>query len=158
MRVRITPKIVIRVSTILTLSASLVCASISAGHHGDNTGSASANRARVRNVDERPLSPRLAALQDLLRSGDRGALDSFWKEITESGAPMIEPVADSDREALVTILWRATEETKSVFVSQLPGIDKPMARLLDTDLWYKTFQFQKGARFVYRLSTNLPDR
>ena len=58
---------------------------------------------------------------------------------------------------LVTILWRAREETRNVFVFQLPGIDKPMARLLDTDLWYKTFQLQKGARFVYRLATNLPD-
>jgi enterochelin esterase family protein len=70
---------------------------------------------------------------------------------------MIEPAAGSERDVLVTILWRATEETRSVFVFQLPGIDKPMARLLDTDLWYKTFRLQKGARFVYRLATNLPD-
>ncbi|PYS65219.1 MAG: hypothetical protein DMF74_04480, partial [Acidobacteria bacterium] len=34
---------------------------------------------------------------------------------------------------------------------------KPMVRLLDTDLWYKTFQLQKGARFIYQLATNLPD-
>jgi enterochelin esterase family protein len=32
-----------------------------------------------------------------------------------------------------------------------------MVRLLDTDLWYKTFQLQKGARFIYQLATNLPD-
>ena len=32
-----------------------------------------------------------------------------------------------------------------------------MARLLDTDLWYKTFRFQKGARFIYQLAANLPD-
>ena len=32
-----------------------------------------------------------------------------------------------------------------------------MARLLDTDLWYKTFRLQKGARFVYQFATNLPD-
>jgi enterochelin esterase-like enzyme len=111
----------------------------------------------ARNVDDRPLSPRLAALQDRLKSGDRTALDKFWKEITERGAPMIEPVAASNRDVLVTILWRATEETRSVFVFQLPGIEKPMTRLLETDLWYKTFRLQQGARFVYRLATNLPD-
>jgi hypothetical protein len=32
-----------------------------------------------------------------------------------------------------------------------------MVRLLDTDLWYKTFRLQKGARFTYQLATNLPD-
>ena len=70
---------------------------------------------------------------------------------------MIEPAAGSDRDVLVTILWRATEETRNVFVFQLPGIDKPMARLLDTDLWYKTFRLQKGARFIYQFAANLPD-
>ena len=154
MRLRIAPKIVICVSTVLTLSASLVYASVSGGHFG--VGSASANQ-EITTTDDRPLSPRLAKLQDRLKAGDRGALDSFWKEIKQSGAPMIEPVADSSRDVLVTILWQATEETRSAFVFQLPGVDKPMARLLDTDLWYKTFRLQKGARFVYRLATNLPD-
>jgi enterochelin esterase family protein len=32
-----------------------------------------------------------------------------------------------------------------------------MVRLLDTDVWYKTFRLQKGARFIYQFATNLPD-
>jgi len=32
-----------------------------------------------------------------------------------------------------------------------------MVRLLDTNLWYKTIQLQKDARFTYHLATNLPD-
>jgi len=111
----------------------------------------------ARHLDDQPLSPRLAALHDLLKSGDRVALDSFWKEIEQNGAPMIEPAKDSDREMLVTMLWRAREETKNVFVFRLGEVNKPMTRLLDTDLWYKTFQLQKGARFIYQLATNLPD-
>jgi hypothetical protein len=157
MCLRIAPKIVIRVSTVLTLSASLVSASVSGGRYEVHTGGTFANQERARTVDDRPLSPRLAALQDRLKAGDRGALDSFWKEIKQSGAPMIEAAPDDDREVLVTILWRGTEGTRNVFVFQLPGIDKPMTRLLDTELWYKTFRLQKGARFVYRLATNLPD-
>jgi enterochelin esterase-like enzyme len=108
-------------------------------------------------VDDRPLSPRLAALQDRLKSGERGALDSFWKEISERGTPMIEPAAGSEREMLVTMLWRAREETRNVFVFRLGDVSKPMARLLDTDLWYKTFRLQKGARFTYQFAANLPD-
>src|SRR5882762_11004946 len=108
-------------------------------------------------VDGQPLSPRLAALQRRLRSGDQNALDNFWKEITERGAPIIEGVPGNDRDVLVTMLWRAKEETRNVFVFRLGDVSKPMARLLDTDLWYKTFKLQKGARFIYQLATNLPD-
>jgi enterochelin esterase-like enzyme len=157
MRLSIAPKIVIRVSTVLTLGASLVYASVSGERHGVSTGSASANQQSGPNVDDRPLSPRLATLRDQLKSGNRNALDNFWKEITERGAPIIEGVPGYDREVLVTMLWRAKEETKSVFVFRLGDVSKPMARMLDTDLWYKTFQFQKGARFIYQLATNLPD-
>src|SRR5882762_293743 len=139
MRVRIALKIINTLFTLLILNASL------------------GNFLSAQNLDDQPSSPRLAALQDRLKSGDREALDNFWKEITDRGAPMIEVAPDSEHDALVTILWRAREETRNVFVFQLPGIDKPMARLLDTVLWYKTFRLQKGARFVYRLATNLPD-
>jgi enterochelin esterase family protein len=157
MRLRIAPKIVIRVSTVLTLSASLVYASASTGRHGVSTGSASANQQSGPNVDDRPLSPPLATLRDQLKSGNRNALDNFWKEITERGAPIIERVPGYDREVLVTMLWRAREETRNVFVFRLGDVSKPMARLLDTDLWYKTFRLQKGARFTYQFAANLPD-
>jgi enterochelin esterase-like enzyme len=108
-------------------------------------------------LNDQPSSPRLLALRDRLNSGDRTALDKFWNEINEQGAPIIEPAAESDHDMLVTMLWRAREETKNVFVFRLGDVSKPMARLLDTDLWYKTFRLQKGARFIYQLATNLPD-
>src|ERR1041384_7542434 len=153
----IAPKIVIRVSTVLTLSASLVYASVSGGRQRVNNGSAFANQPGAQQVDDPPSSPRLAALQNRLKTGDRGALDNFWKEVNERGAPIIEVVPGNDRDLLVTMLWRAREETKNVFVFRLGDVSKPMERLLDTDLWYKTFQLQKGARFIYQFAANLPD-
>src|SRR5713226_1744043 len=108
-------------------------------------------------VDDRPVSARLSALQDRLKSDNRDALDSFWKEISERGAPIVEEVPGNDRDVLVTIVWQAREETRNVFVFRVGDVNKPMVRLLDTDLWYKTFQLQKGARFIYHLATNLPD-
>jgi enterochelin esterase family protein len=139
MRLRIAQKILCGLFTLFLLNAS------------------SGNLLSAQTVDDRPLSSRLAALQDRLNSGDRQALDKFWKEINERGAPIIEGVPGNDREVLVTMLWRAKEETKNVFVFRLGEVNKPMARLLDTDLWYKTFQLQKGARFIYQFATNLPD-
>jgi len=115
------------------------------------------HEASAQQVDDRPLSPRLTALRDRIKSGDREALNSFWKEISERGAPIVEEVPGVDREMLVTMLWRGTAETKNVFVFRLGEVNKPMVRLLDTDLWYKTFRLQKGARFIYQLATNLPD-
>jgi enterochelin esterase family protein len=115
------------------------------------------NQERTGTLNDRLSSPRLLTLRDRLTSGDRTALDKFWKEISEQGAPIIEPASDSDHDMLVTMLWRAREETRNVFVFRLGDVSKPMARLLDTDLWYKTFRLQKGARFIYQLATNLPD-
>jgi enterochelin esterase family protein len=141
---------------VLTLSASLVYAS-SSGRHGVSIESPLTKQESAQNVDDRPLSPRLSALRDRIKSGDREALDNFWKEINERGAPIVEGVPGNDRDMLVTMLWRAREETKNVFVFRVGDVSKPMVRLLDTDLWYKTFQLQKGARFVYQFATNLPD-
>src|SRR6185295_17499404 len=140
----------------LTLSASLVYTSVSGGRHMVNTGSAFANQESSRNND-RPLSPRLATLQDRLKAGDQTALADFWKAIARDGAPIIEGVPGNDRDLLVTMVWRAREETKNVFVFRLGDVSRTMERMLDTDLWYKTFQLQKGARFIYQFATNLPD-
>ncbi len=139
MHIHSSPKITVGLFTLLLLNASL--------------GSV----LTAQTVDGLPLSPRLAALQDRLKAGDRNALADFWKAIAPDGAPMIEPAAGSDRDVLVTMLWRAREETRNVFVFRLGDVSKPMARLLDTDLWYKTFRLQKGARFIYQFATNLPD-
>ena len=151
MRVRYASRIVTRVFTLLVMTASLTTnARVSATLSGvfqESTGT----------LNDQPSSPRLLALRDRLTAGDRTALDKFWKEISEQGAPIIESATDNDREVLVTMFWRAAEETKNVFVFRLGDVSKPMVRLLDTDLWYKTFRLQKGARFIYQFAANLPD-
>jgi enterochelin esterase-like enzyme len=156
MHLCIAPKIVIRVFIVLSLSTSLVCASVPGERRGVNTSNAFGRHDSSRNND-RPLSLRLGALQDRLKAGDQNALVDFWKAIARDGAPIIEGVPGNDRDVFVTMLWRASEETKNVFIFRLGDVSKPMERMLDTDLWYKTFQFQKGARFIYQFATNLPD-
>jgi enterochelin esterase-like enzyme len=143
MRVSFASRIVTRVFTLLVMTASLATMLVA--------------QEKSPALNEQPSSPRLLALRDRLTSGDRTALDKFWNEINEHGAPIIEPAADSAHEMLVTMLWRASEETTNVFVFRLGDVSKPMTRLLDTDLWYKTFRLPKGARFTYQLATNLPD-
>src|SRR5207302_8345100 len=106
---------------------------------------APARRESAQTVDDLPLSPRLAALRDRIKSGDREALDNFWKEISERGAPIVEEVPGNDRDVLVTIVWQAREETRNDFVFRVGDVNKPMVRLLDTDLWYNTLQPQTAS-------------
>lgn len=133
------------ITVLFTLTILLNANSANSSTQPSNKPSA---KQEITTTDDRPLSPRLATLRDHLKSGDRKALGDFWKEITERGAPIVEPIAGSKSDVLVTMLWRAREETRNVFVFRLGDVSKPMVRLLDTDLWYKTFQFQKGARFI----------
>src|ERR1044072_7501586 len=76
-------------------------------------------------LNDQPSSPRLLALRDRLTAGDRTALDKFWNEINEQGAPLIDPAGASSNDMLVTIRWRASEETRNVFVFRLGDVSKP---------------------------------
>src|SRR5689334_19166615 len=109
MRVRFAFRIVTRVSTLLVMTASLATnaprsatLSVLASRPGD--------RESLRTLYDELTSQRLLALRDRITSGYRTALDNFWKEISEQGAPIIEPLAGSDSDLLVTMSWRATEE------------------------------------------------
>ena len=122
MRVRIARKIIKGLVTLLILNASLAtnvpvsATSATLLSKQQESETTPARRESAQTVDDRPMSPRLLALSDRLKSGDRTALDNFWKEISERGAPIVEPAAGSDRDVLVTMLWRAKEETRNVFV------------------------------------------
>lgn len=105
------------------------------------------------------LSPRLALLQQDLISGDGAALARFWQSITTQGTPLIEGIPGDNTQMLVTFLWRAHEETRNVIVvvGVTPYWDftrNLMARLLDTDLWYKTERVPADVRVWYRFSPN----
>lgn len=106
-------------------------------------------------------SPRIAALEQALTAGDTAALVAFWQEVNESGAPLIEPIEGDDEHCLVTFLWRAGGDTQNVVVfGGTAGLDKPrkhqMTRLLDTDLWHKTYRVRADVRTTYFLSVNDP--
>jgi len=111
-------------------------------------------------------SPRLAALEKQLKSGDVAALENFWREVKQEGTPLVEPVPGDDQHVLVTFLWHGSAETKNVVLfSALPaGADaagafsqdellrSQLANLPGTNVWFKTHTLRKDARFTYYLS------
>lgn len=105
--------------------------------------------------------PRLAALQRALTTGNTTALETFWQEISIHGAPLMEAIEGDATHHLVTFLWRAKVETHNVVVWGGPaGSDHPednqMARLLDTDLWYRTYRVPTDLLGIYSFSVNDP--
>jgi enterochelin esterase-like enzyme len=106
-------------------------------------------------------SPRIEALRRQIASGNADTA-VFWKQVSAEGAPLVEPYGKDGKYQLVTFLWRATYDTRSVFVRsplrvpELQPSDYAMHRLMNTDVWYLTLRVPTGARFDYRLSPNDP--
>src|ERR1700752_5328351 len=134
MLVSFASRIVIRVFTLLVMTASLAAnVPISAtllvpSRTRPPSLNMPGDQEKSGTLNDQPSSPRLLALRDRLSAGDRTALDKFWNEINEQGAPIIEPAPESDHDMLVTMLWRAREETRNVFVFRLGDVSKPMAQ------------------------------
>jgi enterochelin esterase-like enzyme len=112
-----------------------------------------------------PRSPRMAALARALSGGDSQALETFWREIATTGAPLIEHhVANSSiREGtmLVTFVVKATgvwSEGDSTVYGELGDTQSPwpvhgaLSRLSGSDVLFRTYEMSDRARFSYHLS------
>lgn len=109
-------------------------------------------------TEQSVTSPRLMKLQKELESGNTHVLQDFWNEIAVQGAPIIETIDDDPEHLRVTFLWRAKEDTKNVVVvgniSRYEFTDNQLSRLLDTDLWYRTYILRNDVRTGYQLGLN----
>ncbi len=107
---------------------------------------------------ERGVSPRITTFQHQLETGNTAALDVFWHEIVLQGTPLVEPIVGDPQHLLVTFLWRTDGIAGNVtVVGGLAGYDfahNQMAHLMDTDLWFKTYQARADTRTTYWLSPN----
>jgi len=103
------------------------------------------------------VSPTLARLAAALQTGERDKLAAFWNA-TRNNTPLIESIPGDDLNSWVTFIWRGDTGTKRVsLVGGLPqegADDKPLTRLLDTDLWYRTEMIPKAARGAYAFDTD----
>ena len=108
-------------------------------------------------AEEKFDSPRLAALAKELKAGNRAALEAFWRELKDK-APLVEPVVGDEKRLWVTYVWRGDNDAKRVdVIGGAPTGDefaKPLARLSDTDLWYRTERLPNDARFTYTFVVN----
>jgi enterochelin esterase family protein len=104
-------------------------------------------------------SKRIRALRAAVERGDRESVNSFWEEVKKAGAPLIEPIAGDRENMAVTFLWKGKPDTHNVMVLWLPyaGVvpdEYLMARLGETDVWYKTIKVDRRMRLAYTLAPN----
>lgn len=108
-------------------------------------------------------SPRIATLAKAIESGDRtAAVAGFWNEVSKSGSPLVEPVAEDMNYSWVTFLWQQRENTINVAIidgvaSGIGGSDPSkalMTHFAGTDIWYRTYKVRNDASFHYWLSPN----
>lgn len=102
-------------------------------------------------------SPTIVRLRRAVSEGAPGATDDFWRKVRQRGAPLIEQIAGSRDSSYVTFLWHGDSQTRNVVIFDgVAGFDAKdrMARLANTDVWYKTYRVRNDARFAYNLSPN----
>jgi uncharacterized protein DUF3327 len=98
-------------------------------------------------------SSRIRALQEELAAGHCAALEAFWHDVNQSGAPLIEPATDDNAQVLVTFIWQATAPVENVKIirglTQRDSKRAEMFLLPETDLWFRTFRARPDTRAVY---------
>lgn len=104
-------------------------------------------------------SPRVRALRASVEQGERDSVRAFWEEIKKTGAPLVEPIPGDRENMAVTFLWRGLPSTKNVLVLWFPYFamapeEYLMARLGETDVWYKTIKVDRKMRQEYSLAPN----
>ncbi|MHA1939982.1 MAG: alpha/beta hydrolase-fold protein [Candidatus Thorarchaeota archaeon] len=104
------------------------------------------------------ISPRLIILRQELQRGNNDALKEFWLEVATQGTPLIEPIAGDPDRSWLTFLWQAKGDLNGVSViSLVTGLsDNKMARMMDTDLWFRTCQVRNDLRATYQLEPDDP--
>src|SRR5215471_3945859 len=105
-------------------------------------------------------STRIQNLSNQIAKGQTNT-ESFWKQIAAEGTPIAEPFGSDGKYQLVTFLWRAIHDTRTVelrgsFEGPASPSDLALHHIENSDVWYLTLKLPTGARFTYQLSPNDP--
>jgi enterochelin esterase family protein len=107
-------------------------------------------------------SARIAKLRADVAMVGASALEEFWSELEDDGAPIIELIPGEPRHSLVTFVWRGSEEARNVVVANgvalgvggIDPLDSLMTRIEGTDVWYRSYAVRNDGSFTYKLSEN----
>lgn len=97
-------------------------------------------------------------LERKIKQGNKGALEEFWSYVEKKGTPLIEKIDEDYENNLVTFIYKADMEIENVVLISPIGrdnlLENKMDRLLDTNIWYASYEINKKLRFKYSFSVN----
>lgn len=103
------------------------------------------------------LSPKMNELISKMNN-NINAVDDFWKAIEKNGAPLIEEFEGDKNNVIITFLYKGNENIKNVLIyGGIPGFrysENIMERLLNTDIWFKSYTIRNDVKFKYNFSLN----
>lgn len=103
-------------------------------------------------------------LEEKIKQYEDRAIEEFLCNLEEKGAPIIEELENDTQNNLVTFIYRGDKECKSVLFVPDIGLDRfkdnckdfQMQRIMETDLWFITYEVRNDLRFIYYFSPNDP--
>lgn len=113
--------------------------------------------------ENRLVSQTLIDLKNKIDNGNSEALEDFWKYMRGRKAPLIEEIPGDKDNALFTLIWQQDREIENIVaigeifggeVFGEEGKSTDLARLGDTDLWYRSAIVSKKLRGLYFMAAD----
>ncbi|WP_346939146.1 alpha/beta hydrolase-fold protein [uncultured Clostridium sp.] len=102
----------------------------------------------------------ITELEEKIKLYGERAIEEFLCIIEEKGTPIIEELENDFKNSLVTFIYKGDKECENVLFVPPVGKenynDNQMQRILETDLWYITYEVRNDVRFKYYFSPNDP--
>lgn len=102
------------------------------------------------------VSKKIKALENAIKEKNSEFIETFWKEIREKGAPLIEEVDENN--VLITFLYKAEQQINNIIIyGAFPSYrysENMLERILDTNIWFKTYKVRNDIKFKYNFSVN----
>lgn len=102
----------------------------------------------------------ITELEEKIKLYGERAIEEFLCTIEEKGTPIIEELENDSENSLVTFIYKGDKECENVLFVPPVGKenynDNQMQRILETDLWYITYEVRNDVRFKYYFSPNDP--
>ena len=98
------------------------------------------------------LSPTIAEVARVIADG--GDTEAFWQQVARAGTPLVEPGPDGRR--ILTFLYRGAERNVRLFGAPSSNHEQ-LARLGQSDIWFRSFEAPDSTRLSYQLAPDVPD-
>lgn len=104
------------------------------------------------------ISPKINKLIKEIECNNTNAVKDFWTSIEKVGSPLIEKIEGDKENVLVTFIYKEKEAIANVLIyGAVPGyryLENVMHRLVNTDIWFKTYKVRNDVKFKYKFSLN----